>query len=270
METHAFRVFVSSTFEDLKDHRQSVQDALRQLGAIDISMERFGARDERPKDECLRLISQESDLFVGIYAHRYGFIPEDEDRSITQAEYDSAGGQKRLIYLVADDTPWLPKHIDKGPSAQRLEEFKQALRTNHICKFFSSKDQLATFVAADVGRELLRTQLRSELLRTQLSGNERRRRGMEILLEAQQVSGILAAAQHLETPDSATAESKFWQLYYGPLIGVENSQVESGMVRVGEGLKRWRSDAKKPSDLQQRCLALSQAIASQLRDDFGD
>lgn len=259
MGTQPFRVFVSSTFEDLKDYRESVQHALRQLGALDISMENFGARDERPKDECLRLISDESDLFVGIYAHRYGFIPEGDYRSITEAEYESASTKKRLIYLVDNDTPWLPKHIDRSASAHKLEEFKQMLQSKHICKYFSSKDQLAAFVAADVGRELLRTQL---------PGDERRQRGKGVLLEAQHVSGLLAAAQRLDSPESAEGESKFWQLYFGPLIGVENRQVEAAMVRLGEALKQWKNDAKKPPDLQNRCLALSRAISDQLQGDF--
>lgn len=75
------RVFISSTFIDLKDYRQSVLKVIRQLGAIDTAMEHLGARDERPKDECLRLIAEESDIFVGIYAHRYGFIPEGDSIS---------------------------------------------------------------------------------------------------------------------------------------------------------------------------------------------
>ncbi len=30
-------------------------------------MENIGALDERPKDECLRLVCEESDVFVGIF-----------------------------------------------------------------------------------------------------------------------------------------------------------------------------------------------------------
>lgn len=78
-------VFVSSTFKDLKAHRNTVREGIRQLGAIDVSMENLGARDERPKEECLRLIKEESQIFVGIYAHRYGFVPQGDDVSITQS-----------------------------------------------------------------------------------------------------------------------------------------------------------------------------------------
>jgi hypothetical protein len=74
------RVVVSSTSVDLKDYRIPVQGVIRKLGLIDVSMEQFGARDERPKDECLRLIKEESDLFVRIYAYQYGFIPKGEKK----------------------------------------------------------------------------------------------------------------------------------------------------------------------------------------------
>jgi hypothetical protein len=56
-----FKIFVSSTYTDLADFRAAIQDRIRQMGHIDISMEHFGARDERPKDFCLSLL-QESDF----------------------------------------------------------------------------------------------------------------------------------------------------------------------------------------------------------------
>jgi hypothetical protein len=154
-------VFVSSTFTDLVEHRETVQKALRQLGAVDISMENLGARDERPKAECLRIISEEVDTFVGIYAYRYGFIPKGDPKSITESEYDAASlsGLPRFIYLVNEDALWSPKFIERGTSAEKLAKFKQRVSDTHICKRFSTKDDLATSVAADIGRHMLRTSL---------------------------------------------------------------------------------------------------------------
>jgi len=154
-------VFVSSTYIDLAEHRTAVQSAIRQLGAVDISMENFGAREERPKTECLRIIYEESNSFVGIYAHRYGFVPAGENKSITESEYDAAGQSNlpRFIYLVNEDAPWTPKFIDTGGAAEQLNQFKNRLRASHICKPFSTKDELATSVAADLGRYLLRSSL---------------------------------------------------------------------------------------------------------------
>lgn len=148
------RVFVSSTFADLALYRQQVRDAIRQLGAVDIAMEHFGARDNRPKDECIRLIAEESDVFVGLYAHRYGHIPDGDSISITEAEYAAAtaAGRTRFIYLLDENTPWLPSHIDKDEAARGLRALKARLTAAHVCKFFSNEHQLAAQVAADLGR----------------------------------------------------------------------------------------------------------------------
>jgi hypothetical protein len=150
------RVFLSSTFTDLAEYRKTVQGAIRQLGAVDVSMEHFGARDERPVDECIRLVRQESDLFVGIYAHKYGYVPDGADVSISEMEYKAASEASlpRFIYIVADSQPWLPAHIDGGTSRERLQLFKAALLKRHICQTFGGHDQLATKVVADVGRHI--------------------------------------------------------------------------------------------------------------------
>lgn len=148
------RIFISSTFLDLQDYRSAVRDRIRQLGCVDVAMEHLGARDERPKNECLKLIREGCDGFVGIYAHRYGYVPGDETRSITEAEYEEAGsaGIERLIYVLDENVPWPKKHIDYGEAGKRLDEFKGRLTDNHICKLFTNKDDLAASVIADVAR----------------------------------------------------------------------------------------------------------------------
>ncbi len=150
------KVFISSTFTDLKDYRESVQKGVRQLGLIDVSMENFGARDERPKNECIRMIKEESDFFVGIYAHRYGFIPKGDKQSITQLEYLAASKIKipKLIYVIDDAFPFPPKFIDDGISKSKLQKFKESLFLRHICKPFDNKDNLTASVVADLGRTI--------------------------------------------------------------------------------------------------------------------
>lgn len=149
-------VFLSSTYSDLQAHREAAQRVIRRLDAVDISMENFGARDQRPVAECKRLIQEESDLFVGIYAHRYGFVPKGSDKSITELEYAAAAdaGLTRLIYVVDSQQPWVPGYIDGGESAEKLKAFKDSLLANHICQSFRGPDELATSIAADVGKHL--------------------------------------------------------------------------------------------------------------------
>jgi hypothetical protein len=138
-------IFVSSTFIDLEEYRATVREAIRKLGHVDIAMEHFGARDERALNECLRLIQEESDFFVGIYAYRYGHIPKGENKSITEAEYEMAStkGLKRFIYLLNERTPWLPSYIDDGEAKNKLDSFKNRLKADHLPGSFSNKDELA-------------------------------------------------------------------------------------------------------------------------------
>jgi hypothetical protein len=164
-------VFVSSTFEDLEKHRDAVINAIRQHSdTFVISMEDFGARDKRPKDECLKQV-RESDIFVGIYAHRYGHIPEGDEVSITEAEYDEAlsAGLPCLIYLLNDDTPWKKKFIDTDKKQERLARFKDRLRARHVYKEFSSPDNLSASASADLGR-VLQDILYKELARVHPDG----------------------------------------------------------------------------------------------------
>jgi hypothetical protein len=149
-------VFVSSTFKDLQSHRVTVREGIRQLGAVDVSMENLGARDERPKNECLRLVTEESEIFVGIYAHRYGFVPDGDEISITQSEYEAAtlSGLPRFIYVVDDQHPWPPLLVDHGPAKKRLDKFKKHLFANHLCEKFTTEDNLNGSVVADLGRHI--------------------------------------------------------------------------------------------------------------------
>ena len=166
------QVFVSSTFVDLADHRSAVRESLRQGGFLDVAMETLGARDERPQTECLRLVNEESQYFVGIYAHRYGYVADESDISITEAEYRAAGeaNLKRFIYVVDPKTPWTPDYIDTGEAAKKLAHFKALLAKRHIFKAYTSPDNLAKNVLADLGREVRSAQLKQiDAIRTDSS-----------------------------------------------------------------------------------------------------
>ena len=71
-----------------------------------IAMEEYVARDDRPAGQCLQDVAR-SDLYVGLFAWRYGFIPrQDNSRnlSITEMDYREAETQKipRLVFLLDD------------------------------------------------------------------------------------------------------------------------------------------------------------------------
>jgi hypothetical protein len=80
------KVFISSTYKDLIDYRTAAIRAVEGTNYQASKMEVFGARPDEPFDACLKEVEQ-SELFIGIYALRYGFIPEGADISITEMEY---------------------------------------------------------------------------------------------------------------------------------------------------------------------------------------
>jgi hypothetical protein len=85
-------VFIGSTREDLTEHRAAVRAAVTELGLF-------------PEGKKFK----KADIYVGIYAYRYGWQPPGFDnKSITELEYDWAGekGIPRLCFVVDDNHPW--------------------------------------------------------------------------------------------------------------------------------------------------------------------
>ncbi|MEY2401682.1 MAG: hypothetical protein QOJ08_1793 [Ilumatobacteraceae bacterium] len=68
------RIFVSSSFEDLSEHRAAAIRVLRQLGHEVIAMEDMIAGPAAPLTKVIEMVDR-SEAYVGLFAWRYGFIP---------------------------------------------------------------------------------------------------------------------------------------------------------------------------------------------------
>src|SRR4029079_11718535 len=135
------KVFISSTYKDLIDYRTAAIRAVEGTNYQASKMEVFGARSDEPLDACLKEV-EESDLFIGIYALRYGFVPEGEDISITEREYLHAKKLGRQIYcfLLDENQPWLPRWSDGEPDKSKLEDFKKRIQKQHVCDYFTTSE----------------------------------------------------------------------------------------------------------------------------------
>lgn len=143
------KIYLSSTFEDLKPYREAVYHALRQLRHDVVSMEDYVASPERPLDKCLADVAG-CQAYVGLFAWRRGFVPPGHERGITELELHEAerAGVPRLVFLLADDAPWPDAARDADPSAVRA--LREALRTRYTVQFFHNPDELARQVATSV------------------------------------------------------------------------------------------------------------------------
>jgi CheY-like chemotaxis protein len=158
------KIFISSTYCDLVEHRQKVAQAIARLGQHGVGMEIFGARTQEATEACLEEIV-DADVFVGVYAHRYGHVPDGSVLSITEMEYDYAVEHKKpfLGFIVDEDYPWRPAFVEEGLQRERLKAFKNKKVQSFVCDTFTTPDELAFKVAASLGRYLLTRAVKEKL-----------------------------------------------------------------------------------------------------------
>ena len=151
----SFAAFLSSTFVDLREHRKAVAEAMERLGLQVVWMERFGARPDEPMTACLGEV-EGCDLFVGLYAHRYGFTPPGGERSITEEEFEHArlNNKPAFCFFVDENHPWPPKLIDLEPDRSKLAAFRGRVNTQVVRDVFTTPDDLAARAIAAVSAYL--------------------------------------------------------------------------------------------------------------------
>ncbi|MEP7290086.1 MAG: DUF4062 domain-containing protein [Chloroflexota bacterium] len=142
------KVFISSTSFDLPDHRKIVIEALNFLNFQPIGMEYWAVTGEDPLILCERNVKT-SDAFIGIYAHRYGWCPNNYGgKSITELEYDwaetvtSDGKQIPRFCFVMDETHPITIGMVESEKKTAMEAFKKRVSEGHQIGFFRSVDDL--------------------------------------------------------------------------------------------------------------------------------
>ena len=130
---------ISSTARDLPDHRGGIRDACERAGFDPHMMENLPAHDADAIEVSLRMVD-EADVYVGIFAYRYGFVPDGHDISITEMEYNRAIDRDNpsLIFFIHEDHPVTVKDVEKGPGAAKLEALKKRI-AKHASRPFSSR-----------------------------------------------------------------------------------------------------------------------------------
>ncbi|WP_339505570.1 DUF4062 domain-containing protein [Pseudomonas sp. RL_105y_Pfl2_101] len=137
-----YQVFVSSTYEDLKEERDQVIKAVLEMGHIPVGMEMFSAAD----DEQWKIIQRqivESDYYIVVVANKYGSIGPS-GISYTEMEYDFAIERQvpTLGFVLNDTAPWPSEKSESSAKAQKsLSKFKSKVKSK-LVNFWDSKDDL--------------------------------------------------------------------------------------------------------------------------------
>jgi len=145
------RVYISSTYTDLRAYREAVVSTLRRFGLGVVTMDEFGASDQPPLSAALRAID-ESDILVLLLAHRLGYVPPESTKSIVELEYDMAveRGKPVLAFLLDDSVPWPPNQIDAD--SQGIKRFRDRILQERVADRFTTTEDLAAKVALAISQ----------------------------------------------------------------------------------------------------------------------
>ena len=134
------RIFVSSTLKELAPERKAARSAAERLHLAPVMFE-LGARPHAPRD-LYRAYLDQSDVFVGLYWERYGWVAPGERVSGLEDEYLLAPDLPKLIYI-------------KEPADNReprLADLLDRVRADDTAsfKYFSTPRELAVLIEADL------------------------------------------------------------------------------------------------------------------------
>jgi predicted ATPase len=134
------RVFVSSTLKELAPERRAARSAIERLAMAPVMFE-LGARPHPPRD-LYRAYLEQSDIFVGLYWQKYGWVAPGEDVSGLEDEYD----------LAAPDMPKLIYIRDSVDREERLKGLLDRIKNDDMASYtsFDGADELATLITADL------------------------------------------------------------------------------------------------------------------------
>ena len=198
-----YQVFVSSTFEDLREERQAAVEAILKAGHIPAGMELFTAGDQSQMEVIRRWID-ESDIFMLILGGRYGSIEPTSGRSYTELEYEYALSTNRPLFAVVltdagreEKVRRFGTSVIESKNESLYRQFRDRV-TSNLCAFYTqtievklailetlpqiaSTRQLSGWISAsdiqspvDIANELARVSSENSKLRIELQRSETR------------------------------------------------------------------------------------------------
>ena len=124
-----YQVFISSTYEDLKEERKRIIDVLLQSNCIPAGMELFSATDGAQM-ETIKSVIDLCDYYILILGERYGSISEETGKSYTEMEYDYAlsKGIPVLVFAKKIDVNNIESNEDYLYKDKLIKFRKEALK----------------------------------------------------------------------------------------------------------------------------------------------
>ena len=142
-------VFLSSTFEDMKEYRKAIIDRIIKRRMVPICMENWGANANKVTSVITDEVKK-ADIYLGIFGTRYGYVDENTNMSMTEIEYREAlASNKPILVYIAKNAK---DDITTGDNSQKMLKLLTEIEKERIVYYFNSIDQLGEQVFADLER----------------------------------------------------------------------------------------------------------------------
>lgn len=150
-----YQVFVSSTYVDLQEERQSVLQTLMEMDCIPAGMELFPAADEE-QWEFIKRIIDDCDYYLIIIGGRYGSIADD-GLSYTEKEFDYAVSKGikviALLHKSPDDLPRSKSETEEA-NYQKLQSFRDKVSDGRLVRYWDNATQLPGEVSLSLNKTM--------------------------------------------------------------------------------------------------------------------
>jgi len=153
-----YQIFISSTYEDLKEERDAVLNGILIIRQFPVGMEYFGASSRDQWDIIKRTID-ETDYFILIIGFKYGTeISDGKYKGISYTEREYRYAKEKGIPILA----FIEKSHDGISEEKRetdshrmikLDDFKADVMTHRMVDFWQSPGDLRTKVIASLHKE---------------------------------------------------------------------------------------------------------------------
>ncbi|MCO5950070.1 DUF4062 domain-containing protein [Mucilaginibacter flavidus] len=143
-----YQIFLSSTYRDLIDARETITRSILDMYHIPIGMEMFSA-DNNEQWDTIKATIDNSDYYVLIIGHRYGSVTT-EGISYTEKEYNYAKQSRIpiLTFIRDRDVPTSPEQRDKENfKKKKLESFIYKVSADAMICYWNDQNDLARKVS---------------------------------------------------------------------------------------------------------------------------
>ena len=161
-----YQIFISSTFEDLKEERRAATQQVLNMGHLPVGMELFQAGDVSQWEYIKRRID-ECDYYIVVIGDKYGSL-DPSGISYTEKEYryaESVGMPVAAFLLSSEAIELLPKSRTElnTAKARKLKAFRERCKQK-ISAFWSNPHELAARISTSLF-ELFQQRPRAGLVR---------------------------------------------------------------------------------------------------------